>query len=116
MLDAYGNLQPIGVSGELWVGGDGVSMGYLNNESLTKEKFKADPFHEGGQMYRTGDLAKWLAGGILEFLGRIDDQVKIRGHRIELGEIEQALSTCLQVKGCVVLAWEDEAKHKQKTS
>ncbi|WP_218133149.1 non-ribosomal peptide synthetase [Paenibacillus sp. OK060] len=91
VVNNHGQLCPTGVPGELWVGGDGVARGYLNEESLTKEKFIASPFNSNEKLYRTGDLVKWLKDGNLEYLGRIDDQVKIRGHRIEIGEIETVL-------------------------
>ncbi|MCP5052601.1 MAG: amino acid adenylation domain-containing protein, partial [bacterium] len=84
-------LQPVGVPGELLIGGDGVAEGYLYNPSLTDEKFIASPFNNGERLYRTGDLARRLPGGELEFLGRTDQQVKIRGFRIQLEEIEEQL-------------------------
>lgn len=84
-------LQPIGVPGEICLGGDGLSAGYLNDPSLTAQKFTADPHNPGQLIYRTGDKGKWLPEGAVAFLGRIDDQVKIRGYRIEPGEIEQVL-------------------------
>ncbi|WP_040497734.1 amino acid adenylation domain-containing protein, partial [Fulvivirga imtechensis] len=87
ILDEYGSLQPVGVTGEICVGGDGLAKGYLNNPSLTSERFEEDPFVPGKIIYRTGDLGRWLPDGNLEILGRIDRQVKIRGFRIELGEI-----------------------------
>ncbi|GAA0710926.1 hypothetical protein GCM10009430_00040 [Aquimarina litoralis] len=86
-------LQPVGVVGELCISGSGLSRGYLNNEELTSEKFIIHPFVEGERMYKTGDLARWLPDGTIEFLGRKDDQVKIRGYRIELGEIEHVLQS-----------------------
>ncbi|KAA6449502.1 non-ribosomal peptide synthetase [Bacillus swezeyi] len=92
ILDQQNQLQPIGVPGELCVGGDGAARGYLNQPELTDEKFVGDPFAEGKRIYRTGDLAKWLPDGNIEFLGRIDHQVKVRGFRIELGEIEASLA------------------------
>ena len=85
-----GHLCPIGVPGELWVGGDGVAKGYLNNENLTNEKFIDNPFGEG-RIYKTGDLVKWLPNGNIEFMGRIDNQVKIRGFRVELSEINNQI-------------------------
>lgn len=81
-----GNLQPIGIPGELWVGGDGVSRGYLNKPDLTQEKFIMSDF-SNKKIYKTGDLVKWLKNGAIEFLGRIDNQIKLRGFRIELNEI-----------------------------
>ena len=95
VLDAHGQPVPIGVAGELYIGGDGVARGYLNRPELTDERFVPDPYTEWsstGRMYRTGDLVRYLASGTVEYLGRIDFQVKIHGHRIELGEIEAALS------------------------
>ncbi|MGY0035021.1 amino acid adenylation domain-containing protein [Pedobacter sp. NJ-S-72] len=91
VLNTIGQLCPLGAPGEICVSGVGVSRGYLNREELTREKFIADPFHEGERMYKTGDLGRWLPDGTIEYLGRIDDQVKIRGYRIELGEIEHVL-------------------------
>ncbi|KFF15391.1 non-ribosomal peptide synthetase, partial [Chryseobacterium sp. JM1] len=102
ILDGYGHLVPVGVSGELHITGSGLALGYLNNEDLTAEKFADNPFVEGTKMYRTGDLARWLPDGTIEYLGRIDDQVKIRGHRIELGEIDgQVLSYHKAIRNAV---------------
>jgi amino acid adenylation domain-containing protein len=106
VLDANQQLLPVGVSGEIWIGGVGVSRGYLNNDQLTGRKFIKDPFSEEGLMYRTGDWGKWLPGGNIEFSGRIDNQVKIRGSRIELGEIEHRFNQHAAVKECVILAKE----------
>ena len=90
-------LCPIGIPGELWVGGDGVSKGYLNNDNLTAEKFIDNPFGEG-RIYKTGDLVKWLPDGNIEFIGRIDNQVKLRGFRVELSEINNRILENPEVK------------------
>ncbi|WP_075344719.1 condensation domain-containing protein, partial [Tenacibaculum agarivorans] len=108
IVDSSMNLVPVGVVGELVVGGSGVGLGYLNNEELTKEKFTLNPFKEGDRLYKTGDLAKWLPDGTIEFIGRKDSQVKIRGYRIELGEIENALSNLVSISQCCVLAKESD--------
>ena len=90
ILDRRHQPAPIGVPGELYAGGDGVALGYLNRPDLTAERFVPNPFGEG-RLYRTGDAARWLPDGTVEFLGRLDDQVKIRGYRVEPREIEAAL-------------------------
>lgn len=107
-------LQPvsIGVPGELCLGGDGLARGYLNRPDLTAEKFVENPFRKG-RLYRTGDMARFLWDGTIEFLGRLDDQVKIRGHRIELGEIGAALERHPRVGKAVVLALPDREGEKQ---
>ncbi|MFA7290466.1 MAG: amino acid adenylation domain-containing protein, partial [Melioribacteraceae bacterium] len=92
ILDEALEPLPLGVTGKMYVSGAGVARGYLNNPELTKEKFIANPFIEGERMYDTGDLARWLPDGNIEFLGRKDQQVKIRGYRIELGEVESIIS------------------------
>lgn len=102
IVDSYMNIVPVGVMGELCVGGDGVSRGYLNNPELTEERFLADPFTPLGRLYRTGDMARWLPDGDIEFLGRKDHQVKIRGFRVELGEIENQLLYHPDVEEAVV--------------
>ncbi|MEL6558318.1 MAG: amino acid adenylation domain-containing protein [Bacteroidota bacterium] len=104
VLDAHESLVPIGVVGELCIGGDQVALGYLNKELLTKEKFVANPFNEGDFLYKTGDLARWLPDGTVEYVGRKDTQVKVRGYRIELGEIENNLSLLSGVTNCCVMA------------
>ncbi|MFJ4348946.1 amino acid adenylation domain-containing protein [Pseudomonas sp. NPDC089401] len=107
VLDAHRQLVPRGVVGELYIGGDGVALGYLNRPELTAERFVDSPFASGERLYRTGDLVRWQADGQLECLGRNDDQVKIRGFRIELGEIEQQLAQCPGVGEAVVMALAD---------
>ena len=111
IIDKYHNLVPIGVPGELIVGGDGVARGYLNNPQLTSEKFDHDRYHRYHRshrsyrsyiLYHTGDLARWLPDGTIEFLGRIDQQVKIRGMRIEVGEIESRLVKHEKIKQALV--------------
>ena len=112
IVDSCNNLLPIGVAGELCISGVGLSDGYLNKPELTKEKFVDNPFKIGSKMYRTGDLAKWLPDGNIEFLGRIDNQVKIRGYRIEVEEIENRLLEHEDIKEAVVIAKENENKEK----
>ncbi|MGD2092001.1 MAG: amino acid adenylation domain-containing protein, partial [Candidatus Aminicenantes bacterium] len=105
ILNPYDQLQPPGIAGELCIGGDGLSRGYLNRPELTAEKFIKNPIFDD-RFYRTGDLARWLPDGDCEFLGRIDHQIKIRGYRIELGEIESLLANNQQIKEAVVVVKE----------
>ncbi|PWK15686.1 amino acid adenylation domain-containing protein [Tumebacillus permanentifrigoris] len=115
VLDAHLQPVPIGVAGELYIGGDGVARGYLNQPALTAERFLPDPFsaQTGGLLYKTGDLVRYLPDGNLEFLGRTDDQVKIRGFRIELGEIEAALGQHPELEQVVVVARADRTGDKR---
>jgi amino acid adenylation domain-containing protein len=106
IVDNHPRLQPIGIPGELLIGGDGVAKGYFRNPSLTGERFIDNPFRRGDRVYRTGDVARWLPNGEIEYLGRKDFQVKIRGFRIELEEIEDHLSMHEDIKEAVVLARE----------
>jgi len=114
ILDRSGNPVPIGVPGELHIGGEGIVRGYWRRPELTAEKFIPDPFlSNGGRLYKTGDLARYRPDGNVEFLGRIDHQVKIRGFRIELGEIEARLMAYPEVDEAVVVAREDQPGNKQ---
>ncbi|NEN99012.1 MAG: amino acid adenylation domain-containing protein, partial [Moorea sp. SIO3I7] len=112
ILDNHQNPVPIGVSGELYTGGDGVARGYHNHAPLTEAKFIENPFGQG-RLYKTGDLVRYLCDGKIEFLGRIDNQVKIRGFRIELGEIEAVLSSHPQIQQTVVIATVDLSGNKR---
>ncbi|MET9470002.1 amino acid adenylation domain-containing protein, partial [Streptomyces sp. NPDC006544] len=109
VVDHFGQLAPIGVPGELMIGGAGVARGYLKRPELTAEKFIANPFSDNSteKLYRTGDTVRWLPDGSLEFLGRIDNQIKVRGFRIELGEIEANLLRHDNVAACVVVVREE---------
>ncbi|HST59371.1 MAG TPA: amino acid adenylation domain-containing protein [Longimicrobium sp.] len=108
VLDVHGEPVPIGLPGELYIGGAGVARGYLGRPALSAEKFVPDPFAEpGARMYRSGDRARWLADGNLVILGRTDNQVKIRGFRVELGEVEAALRRRPEVRECLATLRED---------
>lgn len=113
ILDKHQNLLPRSVIGELFIGGPCLARGYLHQAALTQERFVADPFVESGRMYKTGDRARWLPDGNIEFLGRSDYQVKIRGFRIELGEIEAVLRQHQVIKETVVIAREDNPGEKR---
>ncbi len=107
VLDAHQNLCPIDVAGELYIGGDGVAIGYWQRPELTAERFIANPFSAApeARLYRTGDRARWRGRGLLEHMGRLDDQVKIRGYRVELGEIEALLDEHPEVRQAAVHLW-----------
>ena len=114
ILDEHLEPVPVGIPGELYIGGVGVARGYLHRPDVTAERFIPHPFSEqpGQRLYRTGDLVRWLASGDLDFLGRIDHQIKIRGHRIELGEIESVLEEAPEVARCVVIDFEQSGVKK----
>ncbi|RYD87057.1 MAG: type I polyketide synthase, partial [Sphingobacteriales bacterium] len=115
IVGADGNRVPAGIPGEIYIGGAGVARGYLNNLTLTAEKFSANPFSTkpGERIYKTGDTGRFRADGTIEFVGRIDDQVKIRGHRIELSEIETVLGAHEAIDQCVVIAQEDQTAERR---
>ncbi len=118
ILDAHLQPVPVGVPGELYIGGDGLARGYLNRPELTAEKFVSDPFSDDAEsrLYGSGDLARYLADGNIEFLGRLDDQVKIRGFRVELGEIERVLKEHPLVRDALVVVRGDEPGAKRLVS
>jgi non-ribosomal peptide synthetase component F len=116
VLDKYLHPTPPGVAGELFIGGDGVARGYLNQPQETAARFVADPFtsEPGARLYRTGDLARYLPGGYIEFLGRVDHQVKVRGFRVELGEIEAALASHSNIQQAVVVLNTEDSSAEQR--
>ena len=115
LLDAGLQPVPVGVPGELYLGGEGLARGYLNRPDLTAEKFVPHPFSSrpGARLYRTGDLARYSVDGAIQFLGRLDTQVKLRGYRIELGEIVTALRQQRKVNDAVVLVWESSGGNQE---
>ncbi|ECC9065397.1 non-ribosomal peptide synthetase [Salmonella enterica subsp. diarizonae] len=115
ILNGQGLLQPVGVAGELYIGGAGLARGYLWQPELTAERFIPDRYSEepGMRLYRTGDLARWRRDGTIEYLGRNDHQVKLRGFRIELGEIEACLQAHPAVRECIVMVREDRTGEKR---
>ncbi|MCM3008272.1 plipastatin non-ribosomal peptide synthetase PpsD [Bacillus subtilis] len=110
ILNHNQRMLPVGCIGELYIAGAGVARGYLNRPALTEERFLEDPFYPGERMYKTGDVARWLPDGNVEFLGRTDDQVKIRGYRIEPGEIEAALRNIEGVREAAVTVRTDSGE------
>ncbi len=115
VLDKHLNPVPVGIAGELNLGGDGLAAGYMNDPELTAEKFIPNPFDkvQGSRLYRTGDLVRWLPDGTIDFIGRLDGQVKIRGFRVETGEIEAALKVVPGIKDAVVVLREDVPGEKR---
>ncbi len=109
IVDSVGELAPVGIAGELWIGGDGVARGYHKRQELTNTKFEVDQFRQkqGARVYRTGDMARYLPDGQIEYLGRMDYQVKVRGFRVELGEIKSCLNQHPAVKQAVVTTFRD---------
>ncbi|HEX5402919.1 MAG TPA: phosphopantetheine-binding protein, partial [Pseudonocardiaceae bacterium] len=111
VLDDRLRMAPIGVLGEIYVGGVGLAHGYAGQSTITAQRFLTDPFRPAGAtMYRTGDLGRWTAAGVLEFAGRADDQVKIRGFRVEPGEVEALLLTHEHITQAAVIAWRATAE------
>jgi aspartate racemase len=115
ILDRHRQPVPVGISGELYIGGDGLARGYLNDPRLTAERFLPDPFSDNpsDRLYRSGDICRYRADGNIEFLGRADDQVKIRGHRIEPGEVEAALKMLPSIRNAAVVVREDPSGDKR---
>jgi len=116
ILDSDMQPCPVGVTGEIYIGGDCLARGYINRAELTAERFVADPFRTGGRLYKTGDLGRYFPDGNIDFLGRKDHQVKIRGYRIELGEIEAVLAQHPAVQECVAAVRDGDGEEKQLTA
>jgi amino acid adenylation domain-containing protein len=106
ILDSEDQLVPVGVAGEICIAGQGLARGYLHNPGLTSQRFVADPYQDGGLIYKSGDLGRWMPGGAIEYKGRVDDQVKMQGYRIELGEIENVMKEVVGIGGCTVNLFE----------
>ncbi|HSH67651.1 MAG TPA: amino acid adenylation domain-containing protein, partial [Bacteroidia bacterium] len=113
IVDKNNELLPIGMTGEICIGGAGLARGYLKRELLTKEKFIENPFGKGNRIYKTGDLGRWLADGNIEFIGRKDEQVKVHGYRIELGEIENALKEHAAIDAAIVITKVNKQQEKE---
>jgi amino acid adenylation domain-containing protein/non-ribosomal peptide synthase protein (TIGR01720 family) len=113
LLDSNKNKVPFGTSGEIYIGGEGLSKGYLNRPDLTNTVFTENPFNQNQKLYKTGDLAKYRNDGAIEFLGRIDQQIKIRGYRVELDDIENTINKSALVEKSVVIVKQDEEKSKR---
>ncbi|MBK7992399.1 MAG: amino acid adenylation domain-containing protein [Blastocatellia bacterium] len=113
ILDQFNQPLPVAVSGELYIGGDGLARGYYQRPELTNERFVPNPFKNNARLYRTGDLARYLPDGNIDFLGRIDHQVKLRGFRIELGEIEVLLAQHPEIKECLAIIQADQPENKK---
>ncbi len=116
VLDEHSHPLPLGVAGELYIGGDGLAKGYLHRQELTSERFVESSFHAGKRLYRTGDLVRRSSDGTLDYIGRVDNQVKVRGFRIELGEIEAALERQPGISHAVVVVREDTADDRRLTA
>ncbi|MFA0964354.1 amino acid adenylation domain-containing protein [Roseivirga sp. BDSF3-8] len=108
VLDSDDQLVPVGVRGELCIGGAGIALGYQNDPDLSRQKFDKDPLRDNGRIYRTGDMAKWRTDGQLEYLGRVDSMVNVQGHRVEPGEIEHALASVEGITMAVVVLTEEQ--------
>ena len=113
IFDINNELVPIGVPGEICVGGDGLARGYLNQEELSKDNFIINPYISDEMIYKTGDIGKRLINGDIEFIGRKDNQVKIQGHRIELGEVEHTILKNKSVTEAVVISIDNEENEKE---